>query len=235
MTIRTEKKGVPNKFPPARLYLDDLEEIASVFRDLVDLKAAKREPEANLQFTFRCAGKSCDDIQEVSKVLKPLREFSLQVGRGHDRATLNNDPWLGARWSAWSLSEPEQWGGFSRLEPIFQKRKRHWSALVHFKPALSFLAFSVAIYFMLPVGVLFYNRTNHALAVTAALLAAATLILVGLLGFLNTFVVPRHSWEPSPARRFLAEKAIGWILGPLLGALALYLLQMLIHRITQSP
>jgi len=36
VTIRTKEADVPHEFPPARLFLDDIEEIVSILRQAVE-------------------------------------------------------------------------------------------------------------------------------------------------------------------------------------------------------
>jgi len=138
-------------------------------------------------------------------------------------------------WSTPFLNENEEWKAFHRLEPIFQKRKRHWSAFIHASPlwvraatgGLLFLILDKLAHTLFPGAMSAHPVNTHA--------AIIAIFLIALLsGYRQTSLTPRYSWEPSPIRKLLVEKTVPIILAALLGVLGTLLTQFLIRKIWPS-
>src|SRR3981189_1000896 len=111
MATRTIKRSVPDKFPPAKLYLDDLGEIVTIFREAVETTKPTftNSEDRQIEFTFTCAGRQCDTLDEIPSILRANHEFTLLISRGWTECKLSCSPWYFNMWRTSGLSEESAW------------------------------------------------------------------------------------------------------------------------------
>jgi hypothetical protein len=84
MAIRPVPQEAPNKFNPARLFLDDIEEIIRVF---VEAEKNRKEklffnPDENLEITFQVDDQKCDELDDLKRIHPPSTyNFRVEVRR----------------------------------------------------------------------------------------------------------------------------------------------------------
>jgi hypothetical protein len=75
VTIRTKEAEIPCEFPPARLFLDDIEEIVRIL--VAATENRKREGElhedpAKTRLTLTIKDRACDEVQDLPKIAKKM-------------------------------------------------------------------------------------------------------------------------------------------------------------------
>ena len=226
MTIRTKEPDVPSEFPPARLFLDDIEEIVHILQEFIESrKTDSRSTVEDLKMTLRFStgGKECDDVRDLPKIAKSNRELSISVARGGwPETSLRFDPWFDTMWRSSGLTKEDTWSAFHKLDAVFQKRKRHWSALfrslpwwVKWPPLYVFGPLFPLLRFPL------YKLMSHRAADATVLLSYGVIIMAiitaALMGARHTTLALRHSWDPSPFRQYVKDKLIPVVVGALIG------------------
>jgi hypothetical protein len=234
MTIQTLKEPLPN-FPPAKLFLDDLDEIVAIFREVVETAEPQgTTDQLKTNFTFTCAGRRCTTLEEVPKILKPRREFHLRIARGKWEMSLYCNPWTHSMWFPLiPHGEAEVSSAHRRLKPIFERRKRHLSAALHSAPFWAWLFISSVVPLLVHfLRLSLYQRIGPKPADPFADLLLAAYVLLLLASMLTyTTLSPRNSYDLSPTRKLLTEKALPIILAAAVGVLGTLLTQFLIHKI----
>jgi hypothetical protein len=233
VTIRTKEPDVPSNFPPARLFLDDIEEIVRIFREFLetrDMDSSSTVEDLKMKVSFSTEGKESDDLQDLPKIAKSSRELRVSVARGAwPRTSLILHPWLGTFWLQPSgATKEDTWSVFHKLQTLFEKRTRRWSTLLHSLPWWSVSALCLtAAWLPLLLRSSLYKLMPHPAANATILLSYAVIITAAAMGARHTTVIVRHSWEPSPLRQELLQKipvaAITAVLTFLLTLLGFYL------------
>jgi hypothetical protein len=231
VTIRIKEPEVPSEFPPARLFLDDIEEIVRILREFLESRemgSRSTVEDLKLKVRFSSGGTECDDVEDLPKIAKSFREVRISVARGGWlRTSLTLHP-LFTMWQSSGLTKEDTWAAFHKLEAVFQKRKRTWSTLLRSLPswlrwALWLAAVWLAPFLRFPLYKLMSHRTAHAIT----LLSYGIIIAAAVIGARNTTLTLRHSWEPPPFRQYVKDKLVPVIAGALLGIggtiLAMYL------------
>jgi uncharacterized membrane protein YhaH (DUF805 family) len=239
MTTRSIKEPVPDKFPPAKLYLDDLEEIVTVLREAIETKKPTGTNPEDLQidFAFKCTGRQCDTREEVPNVLKANREFSLEISRGWTDCKLTCHPWFYNMWRTSGLTEENAWTAYRRLKPIFERRKRRLSAFTRSIPFWGWIITGLLAPLLLHfVAHTFEPKISYRSAEWLEKLLVVTYIIVFIgSGFRHTTLSPQKSHERSFSRTLLVEKIIPTIGLTLLGVLGTLLTQFLMHKFWPKP
>jgi hypothetical protein len=231
MTIKTKEPDLPTEFPPARLFLDDIEEIVRI---LVDSNknshpSGSHDENAKLRAEFTVKDQVCNEVEELHKIAKKTTELLIRLEweTGFTASTLifyRNGTLL----SSYFLEREGHLSLFHKLAPIFRRRNLWFRTLVHSRPAL-FPAL-VVLWLSTIITWLIFTLNKR----TPPILAAATVALMIpiLITFLaarihHTTIIMRHSSEPSALRQELLHKfplvAISSVLTFLLTLLGLYL------------
>lgn len=196
-----KKADVPSEFPPARLFLDDIEEIVRVLWKAIESQETNHTTVEDLKMKvrFSVGGQECDEIQDLPKIASGIRPLEIRVGRGRGTATLIIiRPWFGVTWVTWDLTE-EAWSIFPKLQAVFQKRKRRWTILLHSLPGwLSWSLPNVVLWFGVYLSFPPYKliQRNISIAIARGLLGAT--IAAVITGARHTILTFRHSWDSSP-------------------------------------
>lgn len=147
MAIWTKEQDILlSGFPPARLFVDDIEEIVRIFRELVeshpiDPRSTTKNPK--IKVLFSTPGEECDDIQDLPKIAKRCRELTIEVSRGDFLSTsLLIHPTFTLLDSS-GLTKEEKWSASRKLQPIFNKRGRPFAQAFPF--IFSFIVFGTGV------------------------------------------------------------------------------------------
>jgi hypothetical protein len=232
VTIRTKEAEVPSEFPPARLFLDDIEEIVRV---LVDANKdsnplAHQNEDAKTKITFTIKDQVCDEIDELPKIAKKTTELSIMLewesGLAANSLTFYRDS---SSLGSYLLSSEGHLSLFHKLAPIFKRRNRRFAMLVRSsRPIL----LTLVVLLLLPVTTIIYVPSMRTpsmliLAIVTGLLSTAIFITVLAARSHHTIIIMRHSSEPSALRQELLHKvpvaAVSSVLTFLLTLLGLYL------------
>ncbi len=214
MTIRTEEPKVPANFPPARLFLDDIEEIIRILREsleTVKMDSRSTIEDLRMKVRFSTGGKECDDVQDLPKIAKSNRELSISVARGgRPKTSLRFHPWFGTLWLQSSdVTKEDTWSAFHKLQTLFEKRTRRWSTLLRSLPWWLTWFLWLAAWWLPPLlRFPLYKLMPHRAADATVLLSYAAIIAAALIGARHTTIAFRHSWDPSPFRQYVKDKLI---------------------------
>jgi hypothetical protein len=232
MTIKTIADTIPNELPQARLFLDDLEEIAQILLDLVANAPPPvlNVPQPETRLTITCHGKECTTVQELPKILLKRQYIFLQVNRGFTFSAIHLFTTKQAYWFATGSSAHETLAAYQRLKPIFDARKRRFFSLLRSLPTWANTA-CLTITLVAAIGLL---RRGTPVAVNARAIPAFLALLPGLLivaAYLIPLspVVPRSSFDARPAKKYLLDKVVPIIIGFLLGIASTLISQALMH------
>jgi hypothetical protein len=204
------------------LFLDDIEEIVGILRELVESQKSKVDEPAT-KVTFSVGGSECDDLQDLPKIAKPYRALDIEVERGWASTRLTFYFFFDS-WRSYGLTREATLAAYHKLEPIFKKRKRHWAAFIQTIPWWAWGLVVVAADLLLHLSHL----------VTSTFKGHIPLMVIYALAYItgarHTSVALRHSWELSPFFVYLKDKIIPLIAGALLGILGTLLTGYLKHR-----
>jgi hypothetical protein len=137
----TEFQPIPREFPPAKLYLDDVEEIVKVFTDAADLSAS--DGEQDLRVSFGVKNFTCDTIEELQRFgpkayvlgiyvdLNKQEVGSLEIVKGRP-ASWRNGP---------AMRAGDRFKVYGQLHALFHTRKIRWKYAVLSTPPWLLLSF----------------------------------------------------------------------------------------------
>jgi hypothetical protein len=209
VTIRTEDPDVPSEFPPARLFLDDIEEIVRILREFLESrKMGSHSTVEDLKISVRLSagGKESDDVQELPKITKNNRELNISLTRGDwSQTSLHFHPWFGTLWRSLGLTKEDTWSAYHKLHTVFEKRPRRWSALLRSIPWWLTWSICIGVTLLFPFVLPFVRFQGHNLTLWYGT-CITVLVIASVTGARHTTVVLRHSWEPSALRQELLHK-----------------------------
>jgi hypothetical protein len=227
VTIRTKEADVPGEFPPARLFLDDIEEIVRILVDAIETReeSLTHKNDAKATVTLTIKDQVCDEVQELTKIARKTFDLTINVdaqGRLPDTyLSFDRDR---THLGAIGFTREEKLGLYHTLAPIFKRRNLWLATLVHSR---KWLFLTVLFSSGLANALLFMsNKTPRMLTHLISLLsiAAAAAFLANI--FHHSTIVLRHSSKPSPLRQELLQKipvaAISSVLTFLFTMLGLY-------------
>jgi hypothetical protein len=214
MSIRT-KPSYDRGFPPARLFLEDIEEIVRGLLGIVKNTTAVEGEDAVARVECTVGDHQCDDVTDLPKIARFSRDVEIEVRRGNSKVSLTLDAWSGSSYMySVGLEMDRERLVHERILAIFRKRRLLWRGLAHSLPWWwSIPAMAVALMVALPLMRL--PKTPWTGSAVALLLV---LLLFGLYASSrHTSVVFRRSWEPSPTVVYLRDKIVPIVLGAALG------------------
>jgi hypothetical protein len=236
MTISRIEKPASLELPPARLYLEDLEEIINIFLEAAknhQRKEGQIEAGLNPKVIFRVGDRKCDDIRELSKIARAATRFSLILTIGQNYEARLACRRFGVYWGVVGLDDQEEWWMFRKLHGLFKSRLRLWRYFLLESPwLLTILMGSAAIGLVLllmsrPPSSPMPAFPRPPLAwMLLYMLAFATLVAA----YGHTIAIFRYSWEHAALRRDLFQRIIPVLIGALLGIVGTILVTYLRHR-----
>jgi hypothetical protein len=228
MTISTKEERVPGEFPPARLFIDDLEEIVRIFEAAVQGVQARDSAGAlpKVKIVFSIGDQECDDIKDLPRIAPETSRLKIFASAGSWQNASLDCSQYSTRWSSTGFTDEQKWSAFRKLQPVFKRRNLRWRTFFQANQTLVG-AISVLTAFAVCTGVLFIFSKRP---VTGALLFFFGLLFgisVSRAGSRNTTVAFCQSSEPSHFLPYFKEKIIPPVVGGLIGIggtiLALYL------------
>ena len=234
MTVRTIEADVPSEFPPARLFLDDIEEIVRILVEAIE--GGKEVPNrpgqnAKTQVTFTIKDQECDDVQELPKIAPRTTRLSIAVAAQDwlPSATLGFSR-LSASLSLYGFTRERKLSIYHSLSPVFKRRKRWSATLAH---PLRVLALTLlALLILIMIVVLFtLPSLSHTLRmlgdIVMGLLAVAVAAAAVATTWDRSIIILRPSSERSALRQEMVSRAlpvaIGCVLTFLLTVLGMYI------------
>jgi len=216
VTIRTKEPDVPSDFPPARLFLDDMEEIVRVLVDALENSTENTDEEGRplkdktkTRVTLTTKDRVCDGVRELPAIAKRTTELSVTVRS--ERSALPEASLSfrksGANLRLRAFSRDESLSTFHNLEPIFKRRSFWLARFAHSYPNLfGLLTFALYICAAVPLVPLLNKQTPSARAILIGLPAAAIIITVLATSSHHSTIILRRSSEPSPLSQNLLQK-----------------------------
>lgn len=233
MAIWTKEEHVPDELPPARLFLDDIKEVVGILRGSVETKNINSQfpvEDLKVKVIFSTGGKECDEVEDLPKIAKRIRELRVSVfGKGSwPETSLRFHAWFGTFWDSPGLTKGQDWETFRKLESVFRKRTRSWSAFARSLPAWLRILLWVAVVWLTPLLRFPLRRVvSHEVADWTTLAVYVAALVASALAFRHTTIVLHHSWESSPVRHYMKDKIVPIVVGAILGVggtiLGLYL------------
>ncbi len=225
MTIRTKEPDIPTEFPPAQLFLDDIEEIV---RTLVD-GIKESDPEAKTTVTFSIKDQECDEVEELPKIAKKSTELVIRV----DLETAAGIHLIFYRSSSTSvmpfaLTQEGHLRLYHKLAAVFKRRNLWLRTLVwaHY----AFFIGMVSGLSLASIAALVFSFWKHVplwRATVAGLILVPLIITLWRTLYSHSVVIMRRSSEPSAFRQELLQKlpvaAISALLTFILTMLGVYL------------
>jgi len=224
VTIKTEPE-VPDEFPPARLFLDDVEEITRILVEATE----KLDQDEKSTVKLSIKDQVCDEVQELPKMARKTSNLSVSVTSGDKFSSSTLRIGHSIFLSLGGFTREQELIIFYKLAPIFKRRNLWLRTFVHSHPvvvpALSGLSFAGAVAIVPLVGLL--THKSSMLATTCGLLSMAIFIIILTNMSLSSTVILRHSSEPSALRQGLRDKLPAALIGAVLGSVLTFLLSQL--------
>jgi len=116
------KQADPPALPPARLYLEDIEEIVSIFRTLVDRVPNSGGEDPAMQVTCSIGDHICDSVSDLPKIARLAQDLEIEVRKGSTAIKLNSKAWCSDSYlHAFVLDENVEREAYDRVMSIFKK------------------------------------------------------------------------------------------------------------------
>ena len=134
MTIRTKEAEASSEFPPARLFLDDIEEIVGILLEAVEnCRAGRPRDEGDkTKITLTIKDRLCDEVRELPLVAKQTNALSVRV-EGTIVPVISLTFSRGRTYlDCPSLTREQKLMIFTKLAPIFKRRNRWLGTLFPF-------------------------------------------------------------------------------------------------------
>lgn len=126
MTIRQSEPEIPMSLPPARLYVDDIEQIIKIFTDALNAvpHGPRDREEDEIITAFRMGTTECDDLKDLVEISDSPAEFGLTVEKGSMYCTFSTDRDSTRWYSSYGFETGQKWSVYHALEQLLRKRKR---------------------------------------------------------------------------------------------------------------
>jgi hypothetical protein len=234
VTIRTKEAEVPSEFPPARLFLDDIDEVVRIL--VAGAENRKREGSldedpARTMLTLTVEDRVCDDVQDLPKVAKKTINLLVRVERQYWTQTSLGFSRSGTYLSFYGVTREERLTTFHDLEPIFRRRNL-WLATFLSSQRKLFITLLNLWLFTAMVLVLIYmsnKQTPRMLTLGFWMLLLSTPIMISLFATTrhHSIIIMRHSSEPSALRQGLRDKLPAMLIGIAIGGVLTFFLTLL--------
>jgi hypothetical protein len=226
VTIRTREAEPPTQFPPARLFLEDIDEIVRI---LVEAAATQRPSDNGdkPKVTLTTKGQVCDTVEELPKIAKKTLDLSVEVETQKWSIASVKFYRYGTYLGFYGVPTSEKLIIFHKLEPIFRRRNRWLAALViPFSRSIVTLVMLLALASVALVFIPIKHappRLHYVFSLLSVTIASAFLIIRRH----HSIVILHHSSEPSAVSQGLRDKLPAALIGATLGSVLTFLLTML--------
>lgn len=210
MSVRPVRK-LPNNLPPARIYLDDIEEIAAIFTRITETCGSTYYREQTT--TYKIDGSiTCDTIEDLRHLRqKRSGDFELTSGVGYIRISRYD-----TTWDIRASDDALQQTTYAQLSTIFEQRKMRIKALVRSFPWWTGILLGYAV----PGPVIALIRklpvSNSGQVSVGALLLVGLVLAIYKLVFQHSVVEFRNAHESNTLSTRL-EELKPYIVGAFIG------------------
>lgn len=126
MAIRRKEMQIPEGFPPAKLYLDDIREIIEMFRESIKYKTSERNTDSE-RLVFECDDKACETLEDLQAVGGKTVNFVIRISLQGVEHTLAVHP-AHVFWRFYGLTIAGGWDTYRKLAAVFKSRCDKWKA-----------------------------------------------------------------------------------------------------------
>ncbi len=130
MAITRQKKPVPYDLPPARLFLDDVEEVVAVFQDGTRYGLWPSEEALTLRFVVKDL--ECDSVEDLQELAGNTLQFSIEVTKGTGyvvELVAGSD--TRSRVTFFGVTDDGKRLLYARILEIFDRRTVMWKYILH--------------------------------------------------------------------------------------------------------
>jgi hypothetical protein len=237
MTITRLPKPVPEDLPPARLYLDDIEEITSILRAALDetrpeTKEGEKTPdtEAKFQVEDRVSAQVLD-FEHLKKRTHDLKVFVSQ-GYRQARVTIAKS---GTTWWSIGVHREKCLDTYGKLKTVFDEKKVRWRAGADAAPWWIFFIIYPAglILAMILANRLPQLRPHSTMiaSITALFLTIAWTVAVFIISLHHSTVILSYSTDARSKREDLRSKIVLLVVGSILGSALTFVTQYVLRKI----
>lgn len=190
MAITRLPKPVPDDLPPARLYLDDIEEIATILAAALgettpEVKQGEKAPD--IQTKFRIDDKVSPQIGDFEHLKKRTHDLTVTVSKGNCQARIFITE-SNTFWSSFEMSREKSLDTHSKLKTVFDEKKLWWRARARMAPWWTFLFFYPAVFILTVILASLYPQLKAHSAEIASIVAT----LLTLVAFAAVFIGSRR-------------------------------------------
>jgi hypothetical protein len=200
--LRQIDPRVPSSLPPAKLYLDDIEQITQILVESEQEHGEQLPQNPELEISFRIHNQTTNDIQDLSNLHPDFtNDFYVEVRRGSRFVASVTIYKSYTAWYAYGLTESEDWALFHKLDTFFEARRLRWKKLLHAHSKVSnwiFGAASALFLTLLPTA--FIHRVPRT-PVIASIVVLAILLISLRNGLSSHSVVIFHHRADHAVRR----------------------------------
>jgi hypothetical protein len=230
MATRTKELEVPREFPPARIYLDDLQEIIEIFREARQYEKYERSPESRETISFECGNKTCDTVDDLKKIGGTTWNFEVKVdnfpGCSHSLKMQRLTCW----WWSYGTSRDGQWATYRKLEALFKHRKR-WTAALHAIPL--WLWFTVSLFPSVIISVTPKSSPFFWIIASVGISVVTAMVVLGIVRLRHTVVVLQDSSEQLGFKGVVSKSVpqiVGAFLAAFLGVVGTLVVQFILRK-----
>jgi hypothetical protein len=232
VTVRTKEAEVPDEFPPARFFLEDIEQIVRVLVDAVEAHKGQQEStgeEVGTKVTLWIKDQICDQVEELKEIASQTIDLSISVETNswQPEAHLKCNrirTWI----SLPGFTRNEKFSIYHKLAPIFKRRNLRLATLLHSHDWLVMvLAYPLLIGASAPLISMLNKQTPSILQLVLCAVSVLAIISCVMAIRRHSVIILRHSSERDDLRQDLIRKtlpvAIGCVATFLLTLLGMYL------------
>jgi hypothetical protein len=246
MALTRKEKPVPKSLPPARLYLDDIEEIAGILRESLasiessQSESARQKRSTRVKTKVQVDDRSSELVKDFERLRKRAHRLELRVST---EELLLHDNWINrayaefevspysTSWRTWGISREKEWDIHSKLATVFAEKKVWWKEVAH----------KVPVWLVVLVGILggSLSQLGGGLTIHQLVALRAIGIIVGVLLILwltffaltyrHSMVILRYSADQQATREERRSNLLLVILGSVLTLIGEYVLKRFFH------
>jgi hypothetical protein len=207
MTIERIRRPVPTRFLPARLYVDDIQEIIDLFEK--EAKTHGNVEEAT-HTTITVEDKKCDQVDDLLHLgVRETRTLEVDVEKMGVQLRFRTTT-FSTEWTSYGLPYDKAWAIYHRLEDILDERAYKWRRLCRALTAGSRDAVWLVLAIISGASLTWNFKTMTAPIVRDALVVPYFFLFAIVLAGTrqNSTVVFRRYSDHAAARRDFKEKMI---------------------------
>jgi hypothetical protein len=227
VTIRTKEAEAPSQFEPAKLFLDDIEQIVHILVEAAESRKEtwKRE-NSKTEVMLAVKDQVCDEVQELPRIAMRTNDLSVRV------EVKNSLPQASLTFSKYStqlrtvgFTREQELSIYHNVAVIFKRRNRWLATFVRsYQTLIRSLFVSLFLVF---IALSFKKQTPLMVGIAPALLSLAIGITALVGTWQHSVIILRRSSERDEHRQDQRTKALlvflGYVLAFVLGLVSMYL------------